>query len=260
MNTAEKSGHVSVPDYGQLEGLHKLAQPGSGETVQPLRGWQAFFSLVRRDLLLAFRSPGQVLNPVAFYLMVASLFPLGISPERGVLADLAGGVVWIGALLAVLLSLDSLFRADQDDGSLEQLLLSPHSLPLLVLAKVLAHWLTTGISLIALAPVLGLMLHLPEAAYPALMLSLLLGTPLMSLAGAIGAALTVRVQRGGVLLTLLSLPLYIPVLIFGTGAVQSAMDGMAYKGHLLWMAALLVLGLCLAPVAIAASLRVMADQ
>ena len=191
--------------------------------------------------------------------MVASLFPLGIAPEKELLSQLAGGIVWIGALLSVLLSLDSLFRSDQEDGSLDQLLLSPHPLPLLSLAKIVAHWLTTGLALIIMAPVLALMLHLPYEAFPALMFSLLLGTPLMSLAGGIGAALTVRVQRGGVLLTLLSLPLYIPVLIFGTGAVQSAADGMGYTGHLLWMGALLMMGLCLAPIAIAASLRIVAD-
>ena len=224
-----------------------------------LRGGRAFVSLVRRDLTLAFRTPGQTLNPAAFYLMVASLFPMGISPQKELLSQLAGGVVWIGALLAVLLSLDSLFKSDQEDGSLEQLLLSPHPLPLLVLAKVLAHWLTTGVALILMAPLLGLMLHLPAQAFPALVLSLLTGTPVMSLVGAIGAALTVRVQRGGVLLTLLSLPLYIPILIFGTGAVQNAMAGMAYTGHLLWMAALLVFGLCLAPLAIAGALRVVVD-
>lgn len=226
---------------------------------QPISGWQAFSGVIRRDLTLAFRSPGQILNPVAFYLMVASLFPLGIAPEEALLSRLAGGIVWIGALLAVLLSLDSLFRSDQEDGSLDQLLLSLHPLPLLVLAKITAHWLTSGLALIILAPVLALMLHLPAGAFPALMFSLLLGTPLLSLAGGIGAALTVRVQRGGLLLTLLSLPLYIPVLIFGTTAVQSAMDGMDYNGHLLWLGALLVLGICLAPLAIAASLRIVAD-
>ncbi|WP_373690700.1 heme exporter protein CcmB [Endozoicomonas sp. ISHI1] len=224
-----------------------------------LRGGRAFLGMVKRDLTLAFRTPGQTLNPVAFYLMVASLFPLGIAPEKELLSQLAGGIVWIGALLAVLLSLDSLFRSDQEDGSLDQLLLSPHPLPLLVLAKISAHWLTTGVALIVMAPLLALMLHLPTQAFPALILSLLVGTPLMSLAGAIGAALTVRVQRGGILLTLLSLPLYIPVLIFGTGAVQTAVEGMSYSGHLLWMAALLIFGLCLAPLAIAASLRIVAD-
>ena len=224
-----------------------------------LNGRQAFFSIIKRDVVLAFRTPGQVVNPVGFYLMVASLFPLSIAPDKVLLSQLAGGIVWIGALLAVLLSLDSLFRGDQEDGSLDQLLLSPHPLPLLALAKVVAHWLATGLALILTAPLLALMLHLPTEAFPALIFSLLLGTPLMSLVGGIGAALTVRVQRGGVLLTLLSLPFYIPVLIFGTGAVQSAVDGMEYTGHLLWLGALLMTGLCLAPLAIAASLRVVVD-
>ncbi|MET4694526.1 heme exporter protein CcmB [Endozoicomonas lisbonensis] len=231
----------------------------SNPSRESLNGRRAFLFLIRRDLTLAFRTPGQTLNPVAFYLMVASLFPMGIAPQKEVLSQLAGGIVWIGALLAVLLSLDSLFKSDHDDGSLEQLLLSPHPLPLLVLAKVVAHWLTTGVALLLMAPVLGLMLHLPAQAFPALFLTLLIGTPLMSLTGAIGAALTVRVQRGGVLLTLLSLPLYIPTLIFGTGAIQNAMAGMPYTGHLLWMGALLMAGLCLAPLAIAGALRVVVD-
>ena len=229
--------------------------------VQPdtLRGSRFFFCLLKRDLILAYRTPGQVLNPVAFYLMVASLFPIGITPGRAALSEMAGGIVWIGALLAVLLSLDSLFKSDAQDGALDQLSLSPHPLPLLVLAKIFAHWLTTGVALLLLAPVLGIMLHLQEKAYPALFLSLLLGTPLMSLAGGIGAALTVRVRRGGVLLTLLSLPLYIPVLIFGTGAARAASEGLPYTGHLLILAALLTLGLSLAPLAIAAALRVVTD-
>lgn len=221
-----------------------------------MNGLSACMALIRRDLTLAFRSPGQTVNPMAFFLMVASLFPLGITPDRETLAVLSGGILWIGALLSVLLSLDSLFRGDQDDGALDQLLLSPHPLPLLVLAKVFCHWLTTGLCLTLMAPVLALMLHMPEQAYPALLISLLLGTPVLSLAGAIGAALTVKIQRGGVLLTLLSLPLYIPVLIFATGAVNAAANQLPYTGHILWLAVFLVLGICLAPIAIAGALRV----
>ncbi|WP_263080319.1 heme exporter protein CcmB [Endozoicomonas sp. Mp262] len=224
-----------------------------------MSNFRAFVSLVRRELLLSVRTPGSVANPLFFFLMIASLFPLGITPERGTLSELAGGAVWIGALLAVLLSLDSLFKNDQQDGSLEQLLLSPYPLPLLVLAKVSAHWLTSGFCITLMAPLLGLILHLPSTASKALFLSLFLGTPLLSLAGAIGAALTVRVQQGGILMTLLSLPLYIPVLIFGTSGVRAAMDGLPYMGHLLWLATFLVLGLCLAPLAIAAALRVVCD-
>lgn len=224
-----------------------------------MNGMSACVALVRRDLLLAFRSPGQTVNPMAFFLMVASLFPLGISPEKEILAQLAGGIIWIGALLSVLMSLDTLFKSDQDDGSLDQLLLSPHPLPLLVLAKVFTHWLTTGLCITLMAPLLALMLHMPSEALPALLGSLLIGTPVLSLAGAIGAALTVRVRRGGVLLTLLSLPLYIPILIFATGAVNAAYNQLPYSGHILWMSVFLVLGLSLAPIAIAGALRVVND-
>lgn len=223
---------------------------------QSMNGFSACLALIRRDLTLTFRSPGQVLNPMVFFLMVSSLFPLGIAPDRAVLAELAAGVIWIGALLAVLLSLDSLFKSDQDDGALDQLLMSPHPLPLLVLAKVFSHWLTSGFCLTLMAPLLAVMLYLPSEAFPALMITLFLGTPVLSLAGAIGAALTVRVQRGGVLLTLLSLPLYIPVLIFATGAVNTAVQGMPYTGHILWLSVFLILGICLAPLAIAGALRV----
>lgn len=221
-----------------------------------MRGFSACLALIRRDLTLTFRSPGQAINPMAFFLMVATLFPLGIAPDREVLSELAAGVIWIGALLAVLLSLDSLFKSDQDDGALDQLLMSPHPLPLLVLAKVFSHWLTSGFCLTLMAPLLAIMLHLPSEAFSPLMMTLLLGTPVLSLAGAIGAALTVKVQRGGVLLTLLSLPLYIPVLIFATGAVNAAMQNMPYTGHILWLSVFLILGVCLAPLAIAGALRV----
>ena len=224
-----------------------------------MNGFSACMALIKRDLLLAFRSPGQTVNPMAFFLMVASLFPLGISPDKEILSQLAGGIIWIGALLAVLMSLDSLFKSDQDDGSLDQLLLSPHPLPLLVLAKVFTHWVTTGLCITLMAPLLALMLHMPSEALPALLGSLLLGTPILSLAGAIGAALTVRIRRGGVLLTLLSLPLYIPVLIFATGAVNAAASQLPYTGHMLWMSVFLVLGLSLAPIAIAGALRVVND-
>lgn len=219
----------------------------------------AFLALLRRELVLAVRTPGTVANPLFFFLMVAALFPLGMTPERDGLSALAGGAIWIGALLAVLLSLDSLFKQDQDDGSLELLLLSPCPLPWLVLARVSGHWLTSGFLVTLLAPLLGLLLHLPGEAQGALFAGLLLGTPLLSLAGAIGAALTVRVQQGGVLMTLIALPLYIPVLIFGTGAVQAALAGLDYTGYLLWLASLLLMGLSLAPLAIAAALRAVCD-
>lgn len=224
-----------------------------------MNSFAVFTTLIRRDLLLAFRSPEQMINPLAFFLMVSSLFPLGISPDQQVLAKLSGGILWIGALLAVLLSLDSLFKADQDDGSLDYLLISPHPLPLLVLAKVFSHWITTGLCLTIMAPVCALMLHMPVEAIPALLLGLLIGTPVLSLVGGIGAALTVRIRRGGVLLTLISLPLYIPTLIFGTGAVRAAASQLPYTGHILWLLVFLVFGLCMAPLAMAGALRVVSD-
>ena len=227
--------------------------------TEKLDSLAVFIRLVHRDLLLGFRTPGQTINPLAFFLMVSSLFPLGISPSQEVLAELSGGILWIGALLAVLLSLDSLFKGDQDDGALDYLLLSPHPLPLLVLAKILSHWITTGLCLTLMAPLCALMLHMPMEVIPALWLSLLIGTPVLSMVGGIGAALTVRVRRGGVLLTLISLPLYIPTLIFGTGAVRAASSQLPYTGHILWLLVFLVFGLCMAPLAIAGALRVVSD-
>ncbi|MGH8355519.1 MAG: heme exporter protein CcmB, partial [Pseudomonas sp.] len=166
------------------------------------------------------------------------------------------GLVWVAALLAVLLSLDGLFRSDFEDGSLEQWVLSPHPLPLLVLAKVLAHWLFSGLALVLLAPLLALMLGLPARCLPVLLLSLLLGTPVLSLLGAVGAALTVGLKRGGLLLALLILPLYIPVLILGSGALQAALQGLPAAGYLLWLASLTALAVTLTPFAIAAGLTI----
>ncbi|MGB0360934.1 MAG: heme exporter protein CcmB [Endozoicomonas sp.] len=223
---------------------------------QPMRGGAACLALVKRDLTLAFRAPGQLLNPMVFFLMVASLFPLGIAPDRDVLSHLAPGIIWIGALLSVLMSINSLFKGDLDDGSLDQLLMSPHPLPILVLTKVFSHWLVSGFCLTVMAPLLAVMLYLPYDAILPLVFTLLLGTPVLSLAGAIAAALTVRIQSGGILLTLLSLPLYIPVLIFGTGAVNAAAQGMPWNGHALWLCVFLLSGMGLAPLATAGALRV----
>ncbi len=217
---------------------------------------RAFYSLLRRDLLLAYRHRAELANPLLFFVIVVSLFPLGVSPESELLRALAPGVIWVAALLAAMLSLDSMFRSDFEDGALEQLVLTPHPLPLLVIAKVLAHWLVTGLPLLLLAPLLGVLLFLPGEAMPALLLTLLLGTPVLSLVGAIGVALTVGLRRGGVLVSLLVLPLYIPVLIFASNAVNSAAGGMPVSGQLYFLAALLVLALTLAPLAIAAALRI----
>ena len=216
----------------------------------------AFFALLRRDLLLAFRHRGELANPLLFFMIVVTLFPLGVTPEETLLRKMAPGVIWIAALLASLFSLENMFRSDFDDGALEQMALSPHPLSVLVLAKVLAHWLVSGLPMLLMAPLLALFLALPTPAVYALELTLLVGTPLLSLIGAIGVALTVGLRRGGVLLTLLVLPLYIPVLIFATNAVSAAGAGLPIEGQLYFLAALLALALTLAPLATAAALRI----
>lgn len=217
--------------------------------------WSSVAAVLQRDLKLAFRQGGEWLNPISFFMMVITLFPLAINSTPVKLAAMAGGVVWIAALLSVLLSMDSLFRQDYDDGSLEQLLVSPAPLPLVVLAKVLAHWLQTGACLVLLTPIAALLLHLPNSAMLTLMLTLLLGTPTLSLVSAIGAALTVSLKRGGVLVPLLTLPLHIPVLIFATAAVQASLSGLPIAGYIALLAAFLVLALTLTPLAVAAALR-----
>jgi len=216
----------------------------------------AFYILLKRDLILAYRHRSELANPLLFFIIVISLFPLGISPESKNLQGIAPGVIWVAALLAAMLSLDSLFRSDFEDGSLEQISLSAHSLPLLVLAKVFAHWLITGLPLILLAPLLSVLLFLPDNAILTLVATLALGTPILSLVGAIGVALTVGLRRGGVLLSLLVLPLYIPVLIFAAGAVNEAARGFEVAGHLYFLGALLSLSLTLSPFATAAALRI----
>ncbi|BCX89129.1 heme exporter protein B [Methylomarinovum tepidoasis] len=216
----------------------------------------AFWTLLKRDLILAFRHRGELLNPPLFFLMIVSLYPLGISPEPEILRTIAPGIIWIAALLSALFSLENLFKTDFADGTLEQLALSPHPLPWLVTAKVLAHWLVSGLPMLLLAPVLALLLSLSQPATLALLATLALGTPLLSLIGAVGTALTVGLRRGGVLLTLLVLPLYIPVLIFATGAVGAAAAGLPISGQLYFLAALLALASTLAPLAIAAAIRI----
>ncbi|NLO79688.1 MAG: heme exporter protein CcmB [Xanthomonadaceae bacterium] len=220
---------------------------------------RAILALLRRDLLLAFRARSELLNPLIFFALVVSLFPLATSPEPGVLRLLAPGIIWVAALLATLLSLDQLFRSDHDDGSLEQLVLSPHPLPLLVLAKIFAHWLVTGLPLVLVAPLLGAMLNLPAPALLTLASGLLLGTPILSAIGAIGAALTVRLRRGGMLLSLLILPLYVPVLVFAAAAVEASAAGLPARGQLYLIASLMLFSLSFAPMAIAAALRVSVD-
>ena len=215
-----------------------------------------FTQLLSREMRLLARRPSDLANPLVFFAIVIALFPLAVGPETQLLQTLSPGLLWVAALLAVLLSLDGLFRSDFEDGSLEQWVLSSHPLPLLVLAKVLAHWLFSGLALVLLAPVLALMLGLPERCLPVLLISLLLGTPVLSLLGAVGAALTVGLKRGGLLLALLILPLYIPVLILGSGALQAALQGLPASGHLLWLASLTALAVTLTPFAIAAGLTI----
>lgn len=215
----------------------------------------SFFALLRRDIKLGMRQSGEWVNPLAFFVMVITLVPLAVSPTPSLLAQVGPGILWIAALLSVLLAMDSLFRQDFDDGSLEQLLLIPSPLPLLVLAKVLAHWLLTGLSLTLLSPLMAVLLNLPLSVVPVLMLTLLMGTLTLSLISSIAAALTVGLRRGGVLVTLISLPLHIPVLIFATAAVQANIDGLPIIGFLALLAAFLLIALVLAPFAAAASLR-----
>lgn len=209
-----------------------------------------------RDLKTAFRQRQDLLNPLLFFVMVVSLFPLGVSPEVAFLRQAGSGILWVAALLSVLLSLDHLFRHDFDDGTLEQLVLQPQPLFLLVLAKTLAHWVLTGLPLVLLAPLLGVMVHLDGNSIAVLCLTLLIGTPVLSLIGAIGAALTLGLRSAGVLLSLLIIPLYIPVLIFGTGTVAAAADGAPVGGYMALLGAFLVLALTLAPFASAAALRI----
>jgi heme exporter protein B len=215
----------------------------------------AFRTLVARDLRLALRQGGDAATVAAFFVLTVILFPFGVGPEPNLLQRIAPGVVWVTALLAALLSLERLFLADYEDGSLEALALSPLPLEAQVVAKCLAHWLVTGLPLTILAPLLALLLHLETAGYPALVAGMALGTPTLSLIGAVGAALTLGARRGGVLLSLLVLPLYIPVLIFGVAACEAAATGLAARPHLLLLAALLALALALAPFAAAAGLR-----
>lgn len=215
-----------------------------------------FLAALKRDLLLVFRHRNDINNPLAFFLMVAVLFPLGVSPEPAFLSEVAAGVIWVAALLACLLSVDGIFRGDYEDGSLEQMLVSPEPLLILVLAKVISHWLVSGFCLAIISPLVAMMFFLPCEGYPALILSLLLGTPTLSLMGAIGAGLTVGLRRGGVLISLLVLPLYIPVLIFGAGTVQAGAMGLPIQGYLALLGAILVFSIMLAPFAIAAALKV----
>lgn len=214
-----------------------------------------FRTLVMRDLRLALRQGSDATIAVMFFVLCVVLFPFGVGPEPNILARIAAGVIWVAALLASLLSLERLFQNDYEDGSLELLSLSPLPLEAVVLAKVLAHWLVTGVPLIVAAPILALLLNMETGGFGVLVLTLAVGTPILSLIGAIGAGLTLGARRGGVLLSLLILPLYIPVLIFGAGAIDAAVTGLTPRPHLLLLGGILAAALPLAPFAGAAALR-----
>ena len=214
-----------------------------------------FGALLRRDIALAFRQGGAGLLALGFFVITVALFPFGVGPEAGVLGRIAPGVTWVAALLATLLSLDRLFQADFEDGSLDLLVLAPLPLEIVVLAKCLAQWLTTALPLVAAAPLMALLLHMDGAGFGVLLASLVIGTPALSMIGAIGAALTVGIRRGGVLLSLLVLPLYIPVLIFGVMAIEATLTGLSPAPHLMLLGALSLLATALAPWAAAAAIR-----
>lgn len=221
--------------------------------------WRAFTAMVRRDLLIKWRRRGDWIHPIAFFVLVVTLFPLGLSPESQVLSTLAPGLIWVAALLSVLLSFDGLFKQDFQDGTLEQWLMAPYPEAWLVFAKTCVHWLTTGLPLALISPLLGAMLGLPLSLSWLLMLSLALGTMCLSGLGAIGAALIVGLQQGGVLLSLLMLPLYVPILILGTGTLRLATMEAVYTSPLALLGALCVLTLGGAPLVTGYALRLSVD-
>jgi len=214
-----------------------------------------FTAILRRDLQLAMRQGADSVMVVAFFIVTTTLFPFGVGPEANILARIASGVIWVSALLAAMLSLERVFQTDYEDGTLELLTLSPVSLEVVVLGKVVAHWLTTGLPLIIAAPLMAVMLNMDTDGFVILMIAMLLGTPALSLIGVIGAALILGARRGGVLVSLLVLPLYIPILIFGAGAVEAALLGMSATAQLQIMGAILLLALAATPFATAHALR-----
>lgn len=221
-----------------------------------LSAWQVVGQLMRRDLRVAWRQRSEFLNPIIFLLVVITLFPLAVGPAADTLSRIAPGVIWVSALLSAMLGLERMFRDDFRDGALEHMLLLPCPVELTVLGKVAVHWVVTALPLLLVSPLLALLLSLPMQALPVLILTLLLGTPVLSAVGAIGVALTVSLNRGGALLSLLLLPLLIPLLIFATAAIEAATYGVSPAGPLALMAAFLVLALGLAPLAVKAALQV----
>lgn len=254
MNPAGETGAMPVaqrPHSGTAPGVGAY---GTGSAPAPL--WPVLARVMQRDLLLALRRRSDVLTTFFFFIIVVSLFPLGVGPAPDTLREIAPGVVWVAALLASMLALTRLFAGDYVDGTLEQLALVPQPLVLLVLAKIAAHWLVTGLPLVLIAPLLGLQFGLASDALAVTTAGLLLGTPVLSMIGAVGAALTLGVRGAGGLLALLVLPLYIPVLIFGAGAMTASAAGMSAAGHLSLLGALLLLALAFAPWAAAFAIRI----
>ena len=225
-------------------------------TAQTVTTFQAFKATLKRDLLIAYKRKNDMVNPFMFFLIVASLFPIGISPDPDRLAEIASGVLWISALLASLLAMDNLFRSDYEDGSLEQLLLSPHPLYFLVLAKNISHWLVSGLPVALVSPLVAYMLNLPDESYFTLFITLLIGTPVLSLLGSIGVALTVGLGSRGLILAVITLPMSVPVLIAGTLTVQQTLNGASLAGYLAILAAMLFAAVSFAPLASAAALRI----
>ncbi|MBT7442842.1 MAG: heme exporter protein CcmB [Methylococcales bacterium] len=220
---------------------------------------RAFWWMIKRDIVLSFRHKGELINPLLFFVLVIMLFPLGMGigqTQLATISNIAPGLIWVTALLASMLSLEGIFRSDFEDGTLDMMVMGVRPVALLALAKVIAHWMVTGIPIIIIAPLMGLMLGLKTEAYGALMLTLLMGTPLLSLIGAIGVALTVGLRGGGVILSLLILPLYVPVLIFSANLVAMASIGEPITAHLYMLSGMLVLAVSLAPWAIGAALKI----
>ena len=215
----------------------------------------AFGAVIKPDLLLAYRFRAELINPLAFFVMVITLFPLALGAEIALLKRIAPAIIWVAALLASLMSIENLFRADYDDGSLELMVMTPHPLSILVMAKVMGHWLTSSVPLLFIAPLMGMMLHMDADIIGVLMLTLLLGTPVLSLIGGIAVALTLGLRKGGALLAILVLPLYVPILIFASSAIDAAMTGFPVSGHLSMMCAILFLALTLTPLPTAAALK-----
>ena len=218
--------------------------------------YEAFIATLKRDLLVAFKRKNDIVNPFMFFIIVCSLFPIGISPDSERLGEIAAGVLWISALLASLLAMDSLFRNDFEDGSLEQLLISPHPLYFLVLAKNIAHWLISGLPVVIISPVVAYMLRLPGDSYGTLFATLLIGTPVLSLVGSIGVALTVGLGSRGLILAVITLPMSVPVLIAGTLTIQETLNGASLVGYMAILGAMFIGSLTLAPLASATALRI----